>query len=464
MSASSAVSTGAPAAPPAAPNQSRNPISRARFEVIASRSVAAFGVVFGLQAVPGAMAGLPYLVRPAGYLIEIVMLVILLVVLASAILQKGVRFVMGASAVVFFVIVVTWPATAANPAVTEPTPWIWYLLSVATANAAIAFPVWLATAYTLAVPVAYGVICTLPSGGGQSAEIASLDAIYAIILGGVILVIMAMLRQAASAVDTAQSAALARYATAVRQHATEVERVQVDAIVHDSVLTTLLSAAAARTPDAQELAARMAADAIGHLHSAEAQQPEGDAVVGLDQLSERLTQAAGAFQVPFEVRVRGVRSQVLPVQVADALYSATVQAMVNSAQHAGESGVTRTLEILASDPDGRVPFAGVFDGSTPGEEPMVVIRLSDTGAGFDPRAVPVERLGLRVSIRERLTKVGGEAEVESAVGDGTCITLRWPVVRAAREQPGPEARGELPGGDVPLPDQRVRQDPVEGSP
>ena len=70
-----------------------------------------------------------------------------------------------------------------------------------------------------------------------------------------------MLRQAAEAVDSAQEAALERYDVAARQHATENERVKVDALVHDSVLTTLLSAAAAGSPEEQALAARMARDA-----------------------------------------------------------------------------------------------------------------------------------------------------------------------------------------------------------
>src|SRR5690606_10979367 len=67
-----------------------------------------------------------------------------------------------------------------------------------------------------------------------------------------------MLRGAAATVDAAQATALSGYIDAVREHATEVERVQVDAIVHDSVLTTLLSAGKAHDPESQAMAARMA--------------------------------------------------------------------------------------------------------------------------------------------------------------------------------------------------------------
>ncbi|MFF1633583.1 sensor histidine kinase [Leifsonia sp. NPDC058248] len=405
MSATSA----AERSPLPATSQPRNPISRARFERIAGRSVSAFGLVFGLQTFPAAVAQLPGIKEPWGMVTVTVIFAGLAIIVLLAIVQKFVRAAMGILAVAYFFAIVTWPLLAVDPDAIGPKPWVWFLCSVFTAFAAVAFPLWLATAYTFITPIAYGVIRALPSGGGVGAEIAGLDALYAIILGGVILVIIAMLRQAASAVDAAQSQALAKYANAVRQHATEVERVQVDAIVHDSVLTTLLSAASARTPEAKELAARMASDAIGHLHAAEASSPEDQSLVGLDRLSERIFTAANAFSSPFDLDVRDVEVHTLPVNVAEAVYSATVQAMVNSMQHAGGGDVPRTLSIR-----GGSPLATVH------------IVVHDDGRGFDAREVPAERLGLRVSIRERLSKVGGHARIESAVGEGTTVTILWP--------------------------------------
>jgi len=390
-------------------SQPRNPISRARFERIAGRSVSAFGLVFGLQTFPSALGQLHSLKEPWGITVVVTIFAGLAIIPILAIIQWGVKFAMGGLALLFLAVIMTWPLLALDPDAIGEKPWVWFLCSVFTAFAAVAFPLWLATAYTFVVPIAYGFIRALPSGGGVGAEIAGLDALYAIILGGVILVIIAMLRQAASAVDAAQSQALAKYANAVRQHATEVERVQVDAIVHDSVLTTLLSAASARTPEAKELAARMASDAIGHLHAAEASGPEDQSLVGLDRLSERIMKSAEAFSSPFVVEVRDVEVHTLPVNVAEAVYSATVQAMVNSMQHAGGAEVERHLSIR-----GGSPLATVH------------IVVSDTGNGFDEREVPAERLGLRVSIRERLAKVGGHARIESSVGAGTTVTILWP--------------------------------------
>ncbi|WP_223694548.1 ATP-binding protein [Leifsonia poae] len=389
--------------------QPRNPISRERFERIAGRSVSAFGLVFGLQTLPSALGQLPSVKEPWGAIVVIVVFAGLAIIPVLAIVQHFVKIAMGALSVIFLLAIITWPLLALDPDALGQKPWVWFLCSVFTAFAAVAFPLWLATAYTFITPIAYGFIRALPSGGGVGAEIAGLDALYAIILGGVILVIIAMLRQAASAVDTAQSQALAKYANAVRQHATEVERVQVDAIVHDSVLTTLLSAASARTPDAKELAARMASDAIGHLHAAEASSPEDQSLVGLDRLSDRITTAAAAFSSPFDLEVHDLEVHTLPVNVAEAVYSATVQAMVNSMQHAGGGDVRRALSIRGGSP-----------------QATVHIVVTDTGRGFEARDVPAERLGLRVSIRERLSKVGGYARIDSAPGEGTTVTILWP--------------------------------------
>jgi signal transduction histidine kinase len=404
-----------PRSAPGAPAETakpRNPLSRARIERISDRTVSAFGLVFGLQTLPTALGQLGALRGPwAAVVLVLVFGGLAFTVLLAIFAQRFVKVTMGILSVVYFAAIVTWPLLVSEPsAFASDKPWVWFLCSVFTAFAAVAYPLWLAIVYTFITPIAYGVVRALPAGGGVGGELAGLDAVYAIILGGVILAIIAMMRQAASAVDLAQSQALAKYGNAVRQHATEVERVQVDAIVHDSVLTTLLSAASARTPEQKELAARMAADAIGHLHAAEASGPEDQSQVGVEQLSSRLVTAARAFSSPFEVDARDDDDlHSLPVNVAEAVYSAAVQAMVNSMQHAGGEEVRRSVTVRGGD-----------------RGAAVRVIVADDGRGFDAAEVPAERLGLRVSIRERVAKVGGRATVESAPGEGTTVTIVWP--------------------------------------
>jgi hypothetical protein len=45
--------------------------------------------------------------------------------------------------------------------------------------------------------------------------------------------------------------------------------------------------------------------------------------------------------------------------------------------------------------------------------------------------VPTERLGVRVSILERVASVGGAAVIDTALGEGTVVALHWPVRTAS---------------------------------
>lgn len=400
------------AAPGGPVKAAHNPISRRQIETVASRSVAIFGLAFGAQTVAATLAQVGQ-VRPVFAWIFIVLLYGgLLASVAASMARRFVRPVNGYIAVVFLAEIVAWPFVVSDPgAVVVNRPWLWYLVTVATAAAAIACRTRAATVYLIVTPLAYGIVRMTPSGGGQSAGSAALDVSYAIILGGAVLLIITLLRQASASVDSAQSAALARYTHAVRQHATELERVQVDAIVHDSVLTTFLSAARAHSPESKILATRMARNAIGHLKAAAAADPDDDATVSLDQLARRITGSSATLSAPFALRSLDIDSGEIPVQAAEAVYSAAVQAMVNSLQHAGP-GVKRWLTVRGA------PQCGAGG--------CIQVDVGDTGIGFALDSVPTERLGLRVSILERVSNAGGVVEIISAPGEGTVVVIRWP--------------------------------------
>ncbi|MET0854796.1 MAG: ATP-binding protein, partial [Microterricola sp.] len=69
----------------------------------------------------------------------------------------------------------------------------------------------------------------------------------------------------------------------------------------------------------------------------------------------------------------------------------------------------------------------------------VRLEIADTGIGFDVDKTPSARIGLRVSILERIAAVGGESTVHSAPGAGTTIVLEWPAANAVPEQQGVDA-------------------------
>lgn len=402
--------SGAQPAKGASAKQQRSPLSRKRVDTVISRSVAWFGIVFGLQAIPS-LLGQYSLGQPLWSALAVgAMYGSLVVALLCSTIK---RWVTGSHLLVsgvYVVALLTWPFFLADPAVPQQGDhWLYQLTTVATATAAIGFRVRGALIYLIVVPLIYGIIRATPQGGGGPWELGLFNAIYAIILGGAVLVIVTMTRVAATSVDEAQGAALDRYARAVRQHATEVERVHVDSIVHDSVLTTLLSAARAETPAQKVLAAQMASNAMRHLREAALVSPDDGTTVRFRQLADRIVTAARQMPVPFTVRVRSLDTRVIPSAQAEALYSAAVQAMMNSAQHAGGPDVRRWLKV-----------SGVHGGA-------VEIEIGDAGAGFDPDAVPDERLGVRRSIVERTANAGGYADVRAAPGRGSVVVLSWPV-------------------------------------
>ena len=401
----------------------RSPISRKRVDTVISRSVAWFGIVFGLQAVP-LLLGQYDLGQPLWSAITVGAVFGSLVV---ALLCSSVkRWVRGSHLLVSFVYVaalLTWPFFLADPAVTQVgNHWLYQLTTVATATAAIGFTVRRALVYLIVVPLIYGVIRVTPAGGGAPWELGLFDAVYAIILGGAVLVIVTMTRVAASSVDEAQGAAIDRYARAVRQHATEVERVHVDSIVHDSVLTTLLTAARAESAEQKALSAQMATNAMQHLREAALVSPDDGTTVRLRQLADRIVGTARELQEVFAIRVRSLDTRVIPSAQAEALYSAAVQAMVNSVQHAGGPEVRRWLKV-----------SGVHGGA-------IEIEVGDNGRGFDLAQIPDARLGVRRSIIERTASAGGHATIESSVGKGTVVTLVWP--HFAPENDDAEREGE----------------------
>lgn len=352
---------------------------------------------------------------------------LLLLNLVASLAKRLVRLVNTALAVTFVIALVLWiPAVVGSEWLVAERPWPWFLMTVATVAAAVAFPTWLATTYLFVLSLLYGVLRITVYGGAAEPSMAALDVVYAILLGGAALVIITMLRAAAASVDAAQATALNRYLQAVREHATEVERVRVDAIVHDTVLTTFLTAARAETPEERALAASLARNAIRHLRDAEVSGPYEDTTVGVESVVKRIHAAQGAMLAPFSIDASGAGDVVIASSAAEAIYGAALQAMVNSLQHAGDSADIRRWVVVRERPGGGVQ-----------------VEVGDNGVGFSVDEIPPGRLGVRVSIIERMIGVGGSATIESAPGTGTVVLLDWQPAGASAEDRG-SAGAEAP--------------------
>jgi signal transduction histidine kinase len=88
-----------------------------------------------------------------------------------------------------------------------------------------------------------------------------------------------------------------------------------------------------------------------------------------------------------------------------AVRDAAREAMVNAAKYAEGAPVSLYAEV---EPD------------------QVTVFVRDRGPGFDPDAVPGDRLGLRQSVVGRMDRHGGRAIVTSAPGEGTEVQLEMP--------------------------------------
>lgn len=384
----------------------RKVFSSQRVDELFTRTVGIGTVVFGAQAVAIGLTTPSSTERPGGIVVVALMSAAIVWVAWSSIVLKGMRVASLVFCWTYLVCLILWPFIVDVPGGSAAEPWVWYLLTVAGACAVYAMSIRAAVAYTLVSPVIYGVV-RAATNDPEDWAVGVFDASYGIIIGLVVLVVGVTFRRSATGVDLARDAALARYDEAVRLHAVEAERVEVDAIVHDSVLAALQAADRASSPDQARAATSLAVKALAHFRNAGLAPADSDAVVTTGELAAALATAAVSMERAIGVSSLGTRDRAVPSVVAEAMVLAATQAMQNSIQHAGSGPVERSVTVRTTGDAG------------------VIITIDDDGDGFDPELVEPGRLGVRVSIVERMTSTGGSAVVDSAPGRGTSVRLSW---------------------------------------
>ena len=115
-------------------------------------------------------------------------------------------------------------------------------------------------------------------------------------------------------------------------------------------------------------------------------------------------------EIPAEVHIRGERETSLEVE--QALFRVAQEALANVARHSG----ARSVEVDLS-----------YDAN------IVTLRVVDDGHGFDPAKDKGEGFGLR-SMSERLEKLGGRVDIESAPGEGTRVVCVCPLGGVSTEK------------------------------
>lgn len=134
----------------------------------------------------------------------------------------------------------------------------------------------------------------------------------------------------------------------------------------------------------------------------------GDSVEEFNDLSDVIERFVARFTSQWGIRVSFERPDsavMVTKKVGDQVLRILNEALDNVVRHARAKDVT----VALSSGNG-----------------MLSLRVEDDGCGFDVRAVPAEKMGLRI-MRERAGKVGGKLVVASVPDEGTSLVADIPL-------------------------------------
>jgi signal transduction histidine kinase len=176
------------------------------------------------------------------------------------------------------------------------------------------------------------------------------------------------------------------------------ERSEMAARVHDSVLQTLalVQREAADPRRVASLARRQERELRSWLYP-DAREDGAGLAAAMDAAAAEVEELHG---VPVEL----VRTGDVPLdERVESLVLASREAMANAARHSGAEQVSVFVDVGDDD---------------------IAVYVRDRGSGFDTETVAERKHGLAESIRGRMARVGGSADVTSTLGEGTEVELR----------------------------------------
>jgi signal transduction histidine kinase len=187
-----------------------------------------------------------------------------------------------------------------------------------------------------------------------------------------------------------------------RERVRAEERAAMVAHLHDSVLQTLtlIERAAANGGDVTRLARNQERELRQWLFSPETIANSSTSFVGLVGAIEH--DVENDYGVKVELVTVG---DCVPDERVLALVAAGREAAINAAKWSGASSISIFTEV---------------------EPRSVSLFVRDRGVGFDSDAIPADRQGIALSIRQRMAQYGGESLITTSVGSGTEVQLVMP--------------------------------------
>jgi hypothetical protein len=290
-----------------------------------------------------------------------------------------------------------WPA--------QQHPWVWWALGAACISAGIGYRGWFGWLLQMLIPALWVVVARTNFGGAHQVQDALADAAYLFFLSATISAIAWSLRDRARHTDSANLKALAAATANFQSIALERESIAAVSMVHTQVLAPIDEALEAETEDQRKIAAASADYAIRsmnwHLGFEDLKNP----TLPLTGFIESIERTIGLRYPRVKVSSVNAEGVTVPSSVLLAMVESTLQAVDNSARHAGHDATVK------------VKVEGLQAG--------IRILISDDGNGFRVRRDSRGNLGINRSIRERSESVGIEAKVDSKPGKGCRVSLKW---------------------------------------
>ncbi|GGC63699.1 hypothetical protein IEU95_11910 [Hoyosella rhizosphaerae] len=200
-------------------------------------------------------------------------------------------------------------------------------------------------------------------------------------------------------IDTLRNATMQR----ARAAAIGQERERVDALIHDTTVSTFVAVNSRAPLAALQESARQSLATLDRL----THEDDSDSYVDAQELTARLRQVVTDISDDISTEIHAeAEASTYPIEVARMLQEVIAEAARNSMRHAG-GNARRELRITVL-PD------------------SVHVVFSDNGVGFVPDDIPPRRLGIRVGMLGRVAHIpGARITIDSAPGTGTTVSLRW---------------------------------------
>jgi signal transduction histidine kinase len=240
---------------------------------------------------------------------------------------------------------------------------------------------------------------------GNEARLSMLDGVGALVFCAILIAASLALVQAADQQDLSAARARAQASIEAAKRTREREQTRINAIVHDDIMSVLL--VANRDGPSQRLAeqAESALASIATLSVDPEDAPDYERSEAIAALRTAVTDTASSV----EFWHSSAGHAPIPAEVIESMTEAISEAVRNSVLHAGgaDEFIQRIVTVNVTD-----------DG--------IRATIQDNGCGFNLRSVNDRRLGIRVSIFERMRLLtGGNAEIDTRPRRGTTVTLTW---------------------------------------